>query len=239
MTAGTTEVIAMSASVQADVAVATIVVSALLLAVALFAHRRSTARAPGMLQLLCEMSIGAADRTAGNVPERVRSRVIGTAVTLFWFVTAANWLHLIPGSALPAPTSDINLTLALAVTAMTVVHVTAIQVRGVRGYLRHYLSPWWLAPAKVFDELVKPVSLSLRLFGMMFASALMVVLIDELLPAPVAVVPHVLWTLFDVFAGAIQALIFAMLTLLYFRAVLSGEAEAAYSSEIPRQVSHA
>lgn len=61
---------------------------------------------------------------------------------------------------------------------------------------------------------------------MVFASALMVLLIAEILPAPVALVPHVLWTLFDVFVGAIQAFIFALLTILYFQAVLPSDATA-------------
>jgi F-type H+-transporting ATPase subunit a len=126
----------------------------------------------------------------------------------------------VPGSPLPAPTSDINLTLALAAIAMAAVHLSAVQVRGLAGYLRHYLSPWWLAPFKLLEEAIKPLTLALRLFGMVFASALMIVLIGEILPAPVALLPHVLWTLFDVFVGVIQAFIFAVLTLLYFGALL-------------------
>jgi F-type H+-transporting ATPase subunit a len=153
----------------------------------------------------------------------MRPRIVAISVTIFWFVTAANWLHLVPGLSLPAPTSDINLTLALALVTMAVVHATVVQVRGWRGYLRHYLSPWWLFPVKLLDELIKPMTLALRLFGMVFASALMLLLIGELLPPPIAVVPHTLWTLFDVFIGAIQAFIFALLTILYFTAVLPAE----------------
>jgi F-type H+-transporting ATPase subunit a len=209
-----------AAQIQGDIALATLVVAAIVLAFGYVGQSRRRAPAPSSVRTLWEMSIDAADRGAEDVPAAVRGRVIGTAVTLFWFVAVANLLHLIPGSSLPAPTSDINLTLALAVTAMGTVHVTALQVRGPRGYLRHYLSPWWLAPFKVLEEAIKPLTLALRLFGMVFASALMVELIGEILPPPVAVVPHVLWTLFDVFVGVIQAFIFALLTLLYFQAVL-------------------
>jgi H+/Cl- antiporter ClcA len=67
------------------------------------------------------------------------------------------------------------------------------------------------------------MTLALRLFGMVFASALMLLLIGELLPPPMAVVPHTLWTLFDVFIGAIEAFIFALLTILYFTAVLPAD----------------
>jgi len=220
-------------AIQADIAIATLVAAAIVLALGLLSRRHRTTAAPTGITLLWEMSVEAADRAAGSVSANVRGRVSGTAVTLFWFVAVSNWLHLIPGSPLPAPTSDINLTLALAVTAMGVVHLTALQSRGWRGYLRHYLSPWWLAPVKILEELVKPLTLALRLFGMMFASALMVVLIGAILPAPVAVVPHVLWTLFDVFIGAIQAFIFALLTVLYFQAVLPSEATATSPTPVP------
>jgi F-type H+-transporting ATPase subunit a len=215
-----------SVSIQTDIAIATLVAGAVVLAFGLFARQQSTTAPPRGVRMLWEMTIEAADRAAAQIPSHARGRVTGTAVTLFWFVTVANWMHLIPGSALPAPTSDINLTLALALTAMGVVQLTAFQERGLRGYLRHYLSPWWLAPVKLLEEAIKPLTLALRLFGMVFASALMVLLIGEILPAPVAVVPHVLWTLFDVFIGVIQAFIFALLTVLYFQAVLPRSPEA-------------
>lgn len=220
-----TSVLASAASaVQADIAIATLAVAAIVVTLGVIARGRRTSTVPAGIPLLWEMTVEAADRAAGSLPERVRGRVTGTAVTLFWFVAVANWLHLIPGSPLPAPTSDINLTLALAVTAMAVVHGTALQARGLGAYLRHYLSPWWLAPAKILEEVVKPLTLALRLFGMVFASALMVLLIGEILPPPAALVPHALWTLFDVFVGLIQAFIFSLLTILYFQAVLPAHA---------------
>jgi F-type H+-transporting ATPase subunit a len=225
-----------SAAIQTDIAVATLVVAAVVLTLGFVGRRGPATATPTGIRLLWEMSIEAADRTVEGMPATARNRATATAVTLFWFVVVANWLHLIPASPLPAPTSDINLTLALAVTAMAMVHVTAVQTRGIRAYLRHYFSPWWLAPAKVLEEAIKPLTLALRLFGMVFASALMIVLIGEILPAPAAVLPHVLWTLFDVFVGAIQAFIFALLTLLYFRA-LSPEPETATTR--PREVAAA
>jgi len=155
-----------SLDIQTDVAVATLVVAAAVLLLGLAGQRRAATSVPTGIRLLWEMSVDAADRTAQPVPAHVRGRVVGTTVTLFWFVAVANWLHLIPGSPLPAPTSDINLTLALAVIAMGTVHLTALQVRGVRSYLRHYLRPWWLAPFKLLEEVIKPLTLSLRLFGM-------------------------------------------------------------------------
>jgi F-type H+-transporting ATPase subunit a len=207
-------------TVQLDTAVSTAVTCLVVLTMAVYLHFRISVGRPGMLQVLVQTTVRATERATGPVAEWASRRVIAVAITLFWFILVANWVQLIPGLSLSSPTSDINLTLALALVAIVAVHVTAAQARGWRGYLRHYLSPWWLAPVKVLEEFIKPVTLALRLFGVIFSSAIMLLLIDGLLPPAVAVIPHALWTLFDVFIGAIQAFIFALLTVLYFHAAL-------------------
>jgi F-type H+-transporting ATPase subunit a len=207
-------------TVQLDTAVSTALTCVVLLTAAIYLHFRISVGRPGMLQVLVQTTVRAVEGSTGPVVEWARRRVVAVAVTLFWFILVANWVQLIPGLSLSAPTSDINLTLALALVAIVAVHATAAQARGWRGYLRHYLSPWWLAPVKLLQELIKPVTLALRLFGVIFSSAIMLLLIDGMLPPAAAVLPHALWTLFDVFIGAVQAFIFALLTVLYFHAAL-------------------
>ena len=212
--------------VQLDIVLASGVTGLIVVALAVFVRARASAKRPGATQVLWEWTLATADglNRAGQTP--YRRRAASVAVTLFWFILAANWLPLLPGSPLVAPTSNINLTLALGIVVIAVVHFTAIQARGPRGDLRHYLSPIWLAPIRLIEELLKPLTLALRLFGVIFASALMAMLLAELLPAPVAVLPHALWNLFDVLMGVIQAFIFALLTLLYFDAALPAESTA-------------
>jgi F-type H+-transporting ATPase subunit a len=79
----------------------------------------------------------------------------------------------------------------------------------------------------VIEELVKPVTLALRLFGTTFASALVLILIAELFPVAVAPVPIALWKIFDMAVGVVQAFIFALLTLLYFESAMRREEQAA------------
>jgi F-type H+-transporting ATPase subunit a len=207
-------------TVQLDTAVSTAVTCLVLLAAAGYLYVRISVARPGMLQVLVQTTVRAVERSVGPVAEWARRRVVAVAVTLFWFILVANWLQVIPGVSLSAPTSDINLTLALALVVIAAVHVTVAQARGWRGYFHHYLSPWWLAPLKLLQEVIKAVTLALRLFGVLFSSAIMLLLIDGMLPPAGAVVPHALWTLFDVFIGAVQAFIFALLTVLYFQAAL-------------------
>ena len=136
------------------------------------------------------------------------------------FILIANWLEVIPTGypreLLGAPTGDVNLPYAMAIFVIVLVHVASFRARGVKGYASHYLKPFpILLPINVIEEITKPITLSLRLFGNMFAGGLMVALIGLL---PVFVVPagDVVWKLFDMFIGFIQAFIFALLTVVYF-----------------------
>jgi len=207
-------------AIQPDVVLASVVAGVIVIAFAMYVRARASAQRPGVGQMVWETALASADSLTAATDARYRKRATAVAVSLFWFILAANWLPLLPGSPLPAPTSNINLTLALGLVVITVVHVTAVQARGLRGYLRHYLSPVWLVPIRLLEELLKPLTLALRLFGVLFASALMTMLLVELLPAPVAILPHAVWNLFDVLMGVVQAFIFALLTVLYFDAAL-------------------
>jgi F-type H+-transporting ATPase subunit a len=211
---------------QPDIVVASTVAGAIVIAFGLFVRARASAERPGASQILWEWTLATVDTLTDATPARYRKRAAALAITLFWFIIAANWLPLLPGSPLPAPTSDVNLTLALGIVVIVIVHVTAVQVRGLRGYLKHYLSPLWLAPIRLLEETLKPITLALRLFGVLFASALTTMLLVELLPAPVAIIPHALWNMFEVLMSVMQAFIFALLTMLYFDAALPNRSVA-------------
>jgi len=198
---------------------ATGITAVIVMAAAVVLRSTASATSPNGLQLAWE-AVAETTRGLTSVAPGFRDRVVATASTLFWFILAANWLPLLPGSPLPAPTANINLTAALAGIVIVLVHVTAWQARGARGYFRHYLSPLWLAPVRLLDELIKPVTLALRLFGVLFASGLVVAMLGVLLPPPAALLPHAAWTLFELFMGVVQAFIFALLTVLYFNAAV-------------------
>jgi F-type H+-transporting ATPase subunit a len=76
----------------------------------------------------------------------------------------------------------------------------------------------------IIEEIAKPLSLSLRLFGNMFAGGVMVAVI-ALFPYWIAWGPNAIWKLFDLFVGAIQAFIFSLLTVLYFSQSMTLEHE--------------
>ena len=101
-----------------------------------------------------------------------------------------------------------------------------IQQKGVKGYFKHFLEPFpVLLPLNILEELVKPITLALRLFGNIFAGGIMLALIG-LIPLWGLWLPNILWKLFDMFIGGIQAFIFALLTVLYFAMAGAGHARA-------------
>jgi F-type H+-transporting ATPase subunit a len=141
---------------------------------------------------------------------------------------------------LPAPTGDINLPLGLALFVILLVHIASVRARGIRGYIAHYFFhpfPKLLFPINLFinvvEELVRPVTLALRLFGNLLSGGLMLALIAALAAWKLSGIPigdvaviilDPVWKIFDVLLiGPIQAFIFALLTIVYFDIAMQEE----------------
>jgi F-type H+-transporting ATPase subunit a len=138
--------------------------------------------------------------------------------------------------------ADLNQTLAMAIVVFVVVQWYSVKVLGWRGFFRRFTKPFELpiaarvlfTPLNILEELTKPVTLSMRLFGNIFAGAAIIALIvgfaNFSLPAvgtvPGAIIATILlaaWKAFDVlFIGFIQAFIFMLLTVVYFAAAREG-----------------
>ncbi len=188
---------------------------------------------PTKLQLVWETVVTYVQTQVEETLGRVNPYVVPLAVALFFFILISNWIEVIPTELnkhthlLPSPTADTNLTYALAFFAMVSVWTFGIRSRGLGGYIKHYAEPVpWMFPLEVLQDLLKPVTLALRLFGNIFAGGIMIALIGalvQLTPAHIplgglfAIVLTIAWKLFDtIFLGALQAFIFALLTVLYF-----------------------
>jgi F-type H+-transporting ATPase subunit a len=196
---------------------------------------------PSKVQLIWEAVVGEVNTQVEDNLGRVHPLVVPLAVALFFFILIANWLELIPSEptkhihALPAPTADTNLTYAMAILVMVGVWGFGIRQKGLKGYLRHFLEPYpVLLPLNVLEELVKPITLALRLFGNIFAGGILLALIAGLIDWKIGGFPigggfewffNIIWKLFDMFIGAIQAFIFSLLTVLYFGMAGAGHSE--------------
>jgi F-type H+-transporting ATPase subunit a len=202
---------------NADTIWATAIAGAIVLGIGLLVASRASARNPSKIQLLWEMLVDWVTEQVESNLGRVNPFVVPLAIALFAFILIANWLELIPTlDWLKSPTADVNLTYALALFVIVGVHIYSVRERGVRGYVGHYFQPYKaLFPILLIEEIVKPFTLALRLFGNIFSGGIMLSII-ALLPIWVLWGPNAVWKLFDAAIGVIQAFIFALLTILYF-----------------------
>jgi len=208
-----------------DTMIGTGVAGVIVLGAGLYMARRATAARPSKLQLLFEMLIEwIQDQVDEQMGVRAPRGVVPLCVATFAFILIANWLAVLPTeSILPPPTSDVNLVYPMALLVIIWVNVVSIRGKGARGYLRHFREPYaFLAPNEfVIQYFGRPVSLALRLWGNLFAGGLMAMVIDQM-PAYVLWLPATAWKLFDMFIGLLQALIFTILTIIYFGEAVVG-----------------
>jgi F-type H+-transporting ATPase subunit a len=230
-----------------DTIISTFVAGGLVLLLGLLtvrAMRKQTEdHVPTKTQILWEAVVGEVNKQVNDNLGRVHPYVAPLAICLFFFILFCNWLELLPTEfilgdtevhLLPAPTADTNLTYALAAVTMISVWAYGIQQKGLRGYLKHFAEPFpVLLPLNILEELIKPITLALRLFGNIFAGGIMLALIG-LIPVWAMWAPNILWKAFDGIIGLIQAFIFALLTVLYFAMAGAGHEE----HEIHEQYEH-
>ncbi len=134
--------------------------------------------------------------------------------SLFVFIIFANYSGLIPGVGISryfkAPTSSLSVTLGLGIVTFVFLQVSAISA-GAKHYIKHFLTP--IVPLLLLDELIKPASLALRLFGNIFGEEMVIENLYELLPIGAPIIMMALSLLFC----AIQAMVYTMLTSSYLQ----------------------
>ncbi len=200
---------------------------------------------PGRVQAIFEFGYEALrDLVKTNVAEDALF-IIPLALTLFLYILVANWIEFLPLGLVPilhGANADLNQTLAMAVVVIVVVQWYSIHVLGFKGYLLRFPKPFELPlparivfiPLNLIEEVTKPVTLAMRLFGNIFAGTAIIGLIVGFATLSLPVVGTVggtivgtillvAWKAFDVlFIGFIQAFIFMLLTVVYFAAAREG-----------------
>ncbi|ULE31599.1 F0F1 ATP synthase subunit A [Mycobacterium sp. IDR2000157661] len=215
-------------TVNTDTLLSTAIAAAIVLALAFYLKAKVTSSGvPSGVQLFWEaITVQSRNQIEGSIGMRIAPFVLPLAVALFVFILIANWLAVLPvqysdetgiHELLKPAAADINFVLALGLFVFICYHAAGFWRRGPIGHpvklLKGHVA--FLAPINLVEEIAKPISLSLRLFGNIFAGGIMVAII-ALFPAYILWAPNALWKAFDLFIGAIQAFIFALLTILYF-----------------------
>ena len=216
-------------TVNVDTVLGTAVAAVLVLALAFFLRAKVTSTGvPNGVQLFWEaITVQLRNQIEAAIGMKIAPFVLPLAVTLFVFILISNWLSVLPvqytdssgaiHELIKPPASDINFVLALALFVFICYHAAGVWRRGPLGHpvalLKGHVA--LMAPINLVEEIAKPISLSLRLFGNIFAGGILVALI-ALFPPWIMWAPNAIWKSFDLFVGAIQAFIFALLTILYF-----------------------
>jgi F-type H+-transporting ATPase subunit a len=215
-------------TVNTDTIISTAIAAVIVIALAFVLRSKVTSTGvPSGVQLFWEaITVQMRGQIEAAIGMRIAPFVLPLAVTIFVFILISNWLSVLPlqyqehghtTEVLTPAAGDINYVLALALFVFVCYHGAGIWRRGIIGHpiklLKGHVA--FLAPINLVEELAKPISLSLRLFGNIFAGGILVSLI-ALFPAWIMWAPNAIWKSFDLFVGAIQAFIFSILTILYF-----------------------
>ena len=203
----------------------------------------SIKRAPRGVQNMVEFGIEwVTDKTREFMGEN-GPKFLPLFLTLFLFIFVSNLLGLVPG--FKSPTSNISVNLALALIIFFSTHYFGIKEKGVFGYFKHFMGPpYWLAPLflviHTIGELVRPVSLTLRLFFNILAKEVLLTLLATLffvflvLEMPKAIQAMLLAgdfilrpaiILLGALVSFIQALVFTVLSMIYIGSAIAHEEE--------------
>ena len=133
---------------------------------------------------------------------------------VFIYILVSNLIGVVPGFA--CPTENMNTNLACALVVFVYYNYVGIRAHGFKGYLKDMAGPIiWLAPLmfaiELISQLVRPLSLSVRLFGNMFGDHMVLGMFSQLAP----VVVPVLFMALTIFIAFIQAFVFTLLTIVY------------------------
>ncbi|MGD8430195.1 MAG: F0F1 ATP synthase subunit A, partial [Ectothiorhodospiraceae bacterium] len=161
------------------------------------AAKHATSGTPGKLQNFCEILIEFVDQQVKDSFHGRSELIAPLALTIFVWVFLWNFMDLIPVDLLPliassvgvpylkvVPSTDLNATFGLSISVLFLVFFYSIKVKGVKGFGKEVLTkPFgpWLAPAnlllRIVEDLAKPISLALRLFGNLYVGELIFILI--------------------------------------------------------------
>jgi len=194
----------------------------LLMIVSLIVKSRLSVENPGKIQQTAELIV---EFLEGQLEENVGHDghmflpIIGT---IGIFIALSNVLGLIPG--LGSPTSNANVPAGCAAVVFLYYNFAGMRKHGVLKYLKHFMGPvWWMAPLMIPIELIshlaRPLSLTIRLWGNIFAEELLILIFVGIAPIFLPL-PFIA---FAIFGGFLQAFIFITMSQMYLSMAVATE----------------
>jgi F-type H+-transporting ATPase subunit a len=196
---------------------------AILLALLLGLASRRPALVPGSRQSIAEMIVQMFEGLIVDTVGPEGRKYLPVVGTVGLFVFGCNMLGLIPGFM--SPTSKLNVTLGCALVVFFYYHAQGVRAQGLK-YFKHFMGPIpalapLMIPIEVISHFSRPVSLSMRLFGNIFAEELLIVIMASIipffLPLPFMAVA--------IFTSLIQSFVFVLLSCIYIAGAVAHEEE--------------
>ncbi len=172
---------------------------------------------PGPLQNVAELAVESLQKYfAGNLGAKVARRYLPIFATFFVFIIVSNYTGLLPGfghmAGLATPTACLSVTAALGIIAFFTTHTVGIRERGFGAYLKTFIMPIAvMLPLNLLEQVIRPVSLALRLYGNMYGEEMVTEQLYEILPIGAPLIMNALSLIFCF----IQAMVFTMLLSIY------------------------
>lgn len=237
-----------------------IIFSVVLGLIFLVIFRRVAAKAssgvPSGIQNFVEIVLDFVQTQVREISPHAGPLVAPLALTIFVWVFLMNFMDLVPVDLLPTaaglvgvhnlkvvPSTDVNITFGLSLSVFVLIMIFNFKHKGAGGFakevLTHPFGPF-LFPVnlilRIVEDVAKPVSLALRLFGNLFAGELIFLLIALLMAqamtgmggvalAGMGVVLHLLWAIFHILVITLQAFVFMVLTVVYLSAAAESHAD--------------
>ena len=183
---------------------------------------------PGPLQNAAELVV---DKLRGlyadGLNKEALDRYLPVLGTFFIFIITCNYSGLLPGAGklFGVPTASLSVTGGLAVSSLLFTFYAGFRKRGVWGYIKTLMSPlplfFLMLPLNLIEQMVRPVSLAMRLYGNIFGEETAVEQMGHVLPLLLPIIMQVLSLLF----GAIQAIVFTKLVAAYLEEATEIEEE--------------
>ncbi|MBQ6837603.1 MAG: F0F1 ATP synthase subunit A [Clostridia bacterium] len=178
--------------------------------------KKSLKERPGKLQNVIETGVEYLDNFFADILGKKKSRKYFTFLaSLFIFIIFSNYSGMIPGVGLTdyvkAPTASLSVTAALGVVTFLFLQISGIR-HNAKHYFKHFVTPmFFMLPLLLLDEIIKPASLALRLYGNIFGEEMVTEELYHIFPIGAPVVMMVLSLLFC----SLQAMVFTMLVSIY------------------------
>lgn len=200
------------------------------------AARKATAGVPSGLQNFVEMVVEMVDSQVKDTFHGKSALIAPLALTIFVWIFAMNAMDVIPVDLLPylaslvgvhhlkiVPSTDLNATFAMSISVFFLIYFYSFKIKGFSGFGKEVLfAPFGKNPLlipvnvlfRIVEDIAKPISLALRLFGNMYAGEMVFILI-ALLPWYLQWMLGAPWAIFHLLIITLQAFVFMMLTVVY------------------------